>query len=564
MTQYNFGDLESPLSGTTFINTHLEPWRNALHSTHSGVSRPAYALAAMLWMNIATTPWVLNCFDGTDDIPIGTINATTNTFTPSLGTFTSAALATALSDETGTGVAVFNTNPTFATSITAPLVYGSAASGGTLTLQSTSHATKGKLLFGTSAYDEVNNRLGIGTTSPSERIHVYGSSLSLRLQDSGGAADMFVQNNGTYSLIGNVGTQPHYVYANGAARTVVDSNGKFGINLGIGNMPTSMCDITVGVSAATKGMIVKGAASQSGSLAEFQNSSGTAFFTVGPDTIPGDGTVQFLNLTATMPATMTAACDGMNFTVTGNSTSNQQVRGFNFTLSEGTVTSNVIRCGAFTNTSAGTGGSFGAGSSTNPFRFSNGNLGLLATANGGASGTTGWVCAMSAIANGSSVFNLGAFIATGSTKSTPAQQTGAMITSGGGTSNTAAYIGLRTTGTPTWVHTALQVDNGASAVEIAVFQDNGTTKLSVADGGHLTFADAVNIAAGTTTGTKIGTATTQKLGFWNATPIVQPTTAIAAATFTANSGTAVNDASTFDGYTLGQVVKSLRNMGALA
>lgn len=38
----------------------------------------------------------------------------------------------------------------------------------------------------------------------------------------------------------------------------------------------------------------------------------------------------------------------------------------------------------------------------------------------------------------------------------------------------------------------------------------------------LTFADAMNIAFNTTTGTKIGTATTQKIGFYNATPIVQP------------------------------------------
>ena len=39
-----------------------------------------------------------------------------------------------------------------------------------------------------------------------------------------------------------------------------------------------------------------------------------------------------------------------------------------------------------------------------------------------------------------------------------------------------------------------------------------------------------NVLLGTTTGTKLGTATTQKLGFWNATPIVQPTTAVAGAT----------------------------------
>ena len=45
--------------------------------------------------------------------------------------------------------------------------------------------------------------------------------------------------------------------------------------------------------------------------------------------------------------------------------------------------------------------------------------------------------------------------------------------------------------------------------------------------------------------------------------IARPTTSYGTATFTANSGTAVNDASTFDGYTLKQVVKALRDIGIL-
>lgn len=56
------------------------------------------------------------------------------------------------------------------------------------------------------------------------------------------------------------------------------------------------------------------------------------------------------------------------------------------------------------------------------------------------------------------------------------------------------------------------------------------------------------------------------LGFYPtiaAAPIAQPTTSIAAATFVANSGTTVNDASTFDGYTMKQIVKALRNLGLL-
>lgn len=40
----------------------------------------------------------------------------------------------------------------------------------------------------------------------------------------------------------------------------------------------------------------------------------------------------------------------------------------------------------------------------------------------------------------------------------------------------------------------------------------------------ISITDAKNIVLGTTTGTKIGTSTTQKLGFFNATPVVQPGT----------------------------------------
>jgi len=45
----------------------------------------------------------------------------------------------------------------------------------------------------------------------------------------------------------------------------------------------------------------------------------------------------------------------------------------------------------------------------------------------------------------------------------------------------------------------------------------------------LTMGDGINIVADTTTGTKIGTAVTQKLGFWNATPVIQQASAAQAA-----------------------------------
>ena len=60
-------------------------------------------------------------------------------------------------------------------------------------------------------------------------------------------------------------------------------------------------------------------------------------------------------------------------------------------------------------------------------------------------------------------------------------------------------------------------------------------------GGTLTLSDACDIVLNTATGTKIGTATTQKLGFFNAAPVVRP----AAYTQTYSTADKTHAASTF-------------------
>lgn len=82
MSQFDFGNLESPLPGTTLINSNLEPWRDALHSTHSGDERPSYAVAGTIWIDNTNANWDLNVFDGSEDIKIGTIDTTNNLFIP--------------------------------------------------------------------------------------------------------------------------------------------------------------------------------------------------------------------------------------------------------------------------------------------------------------------------------------------------------------------------------------------------------------------------------------------------------------------------------------------------
>ena len=109
------------------------------------------------------------------------------------------------------------------------------------------------------------------------------------------------------------------------------------------------------------------------------------------------------------------------------------------------------------------------------------------------------------------------------------------------------------------------VTNTTTGTLLSVVNSSSSTIFSVADTPAITLIDAMTIAVGTTTGTKIGTATSQKIGFWNKAPIVQPTTGVAEATFVENSGgTAVNVDSTFGGYTLQQVVQALQNVGLLA
>ncbi len=66
-----------------------------------------------------------------------------------------------------------------------------------------------------------------------------------------------------------------------------------------------------------------------------------------------------------------------------------------------------------------------------------------------------------------------------------------------------------------------EADGGGQIVPISISQAGVVTMgLGATFTGTVTITD-VNVVLSATTGTKIGTATTQKLGFWNATPVVQ-------------------------------------------
>lgn len=112
-------------------------------------------------------------------------------------------------------------NPTFTTSVTSPIHYGSSSSGGTLTLSSTSHATKGNIYLGSSSglnYDEVNNRVGIGVPSPQEVLSVHSTASNgtcAIFEDTAAGADhagILLQSNTT--TWGVYSAQTHLVLSN--------------------------------------------------------------------------------------------------------------------------------------------------------------------------------------------------------------------------------------------------------------------------------------------------------------------------------------------------------------
>ena len=83
MSQFNLDDPINPATKSgTALASDLSSWRDALHSCHSGTSRPSYAEAGTIWINTAGTPWVVYMYDGNNDITIGTVNATTDKFIP--------------------------------------------------------------------------------------------------------------------------------------------------------------------------------------------------------------------------------------------------------------------------------------------------------------------------------------------------------------------------------------------------------------------------------------------------------------------------------------------------
>lgn len=138
----------------------------------------------------------------------------------------------------------------------------------------------------------------------------------------------------------------------------------------------------------------------------------------------------------------------------------------------------------------------------------------------------------------------------------------------GGTATSSYGVNVSNNSTGTNAYGASYTINGAATTNYGVYINvtggSTNTGLKIA-AGDIDLGDAaVDIELDTSVGTKLGTAASQKLGFWNTTPVVQPTTAITAGAFVANTSGISDDTATFDGYTIGEIAAALRQVGILA
>ena len=131
-------------------------------------------------------------------------------------------------------------------------------------------------------------------------------------------------------------------------------------------------------------------------------------------------------------------------------------------------------------------------------------------------------------------------------------------------------------GTDTGDNKITLTDNLANALDITESTNSYLKFTTTNSGEKVVFGKDLDISGdhdliiGTSTGTKIGTAATQKIGFFNATPVVQQSGTGETTGFTGGSGTTARDDSTFTGnvgstaYRINDIVKALKNLGILA
>jgi hypothetical protein len=411
-------------------------------------------------------------------------------------------------DSGGTGTTGFANNHKV---LLSALSSGSGGIGGTIASGQVAFGTALNTIGGSSNlfWDSVNTRLGLNTNSPTNLLDINGTARIRTISNLGSTATRFLVASATGVVSERTG-----------AEMVSD--------LGVG------------------GISVPQIISSTGTLNDISITSDFIVFTGSSVVVTGFNTGvdgKFITLMYTGSGTLTF------LPITG-SLSNNQIRGGNVLFNGG------IQKLKYYNTKW-----YFDGGEFNKILDSNDVFRTLPTlfgteGYGGFVGVTLGIRAITGTANSTKFFRVHT---SSNVESFSVDGNGYVYISDRFTVNSPSNLGN--------TYNAIKAKAGAQSSTLIAFRvDNSSNNqiLQVWCNGDIGLFDGGSLRIGTTTGTKIGTATSEKLSFWNATPIVQPTTAVASATLVTTLGVPLTSTDTFDGYTLAQIVKALRNTGLLA
>lgn len=171
-------------------------------------------------------------------------------------------------------------------------MYGGVAAGENLVISSTFNATKGKIVFGTSAYDEVNNWLGIGMSLPGVTLDLGGAAnIYARLTRPTNAFDVFtiIKPAGTLST-----SNPQFSFGMPAGQsyfTLQRYDGTTSTNSLVVSATTN--NVGIGVTSPTAALHLK-AGTATASTAPLKFTAGTRLTTPEAGTIEYEATAGFV------------------------------------------------------------------------------------------------------------------------------------------------------------------------------------------------------------------------------------------------------------------------------
>jgi hypothetical protein len=356
-----------------------------------------------------------------------------------LATPSSANLAAAVTDETGTGALVFATSPT--------LVTPALGTPSALVLTNATGLTEsGQTLADVTTLDVSTTKHGYAPKLPND-------------------ATKYLDGTGAYSVPAGGGSSP------------------FTSSAGVVTFTTSTDRLQlVAGSSSTVPLTVKAAASQTANMAVFQNSSGTAFLTIGPPS-PG-ASDQFLYITGTMANASSGNQFGMSVQVTpqASSGSARPFAVYSYLAPGYTATSGSF-AGFFDNFSAGTGTKY----LNNQDSIDNSDWCNIGFGGGCNSTTTGTNVGCFGYAKGGNV-GIGVVGKSVAAKNSAKNVGVAGFGLNTGTSpvQVGGFFGLMAV-EPTYASAALMCDNGSTTSDIFVVRDNGTNTFVIGDGGTVGF-----------------------------------------------------------------------------